>query len=344
MDAPLGMEILGSNAADFPGLEMPRPLVAITGFLGAGKTTFLRGLLVETRALGLEADVILNDYENAEIDAESLRDQAAEVVTLSAACACCEGLEFLVEMAMAAAGSRRDLLAVELNGTADPLPLLEAFTLMESKLRLRPRWQVCVIDARSFGRRGRLGSLERLQLETASHFVIGHIAGLPPERIAEVAGLLALINPKASPITPAGMAASVLRARDRASGILLPRKRRAPSSHHLPDPLSGRMAHEFTGCQILLPPVVSREAMLAWLGSLPADVLRVKALVGLPGEPSARRLFERVGLEISPHPLEVAISERVAPAAICIGPDLEPSQLLQLARANFGPGCQLGNS
>ncbi|MEM9017829.1 MAG: GTP-binding protein, partial [Verrucomicrobiota bacterium] len=48
---------------------MAKPLLFITGFLGAGKTTFLRALLEELHGLNLTADVILNDYENADIDA-----------------------------------------------------------------------------------------------------------------------------------------------------------------------------------------------------------------------------------------------------------------------------------
>ena len=50
-----------------------RPSLMVTGFLGAGKTTFMRSLLVDLHRRQIAADVILNDYENAEIDAGTLR-------------------------------------------------------------------------------------------------------------------------------------------------------------------------------------------------------------------------------------------------------------------------------
>ena len=46
----------------------PTPLILLAGFLGAGKTTLLRTLLPRLRSQGLQAHVILNDYQNAEID------------------------------------------------------------------------------------------------------------------------------------------------------------------------------------------------------------------------------------------------------------------------------------
>lgn len=46
------------------------PLIIIVGFLGSGKTTYLKKLLPLLSNLGIEPHVIINDYENASIDAE----------------------------------------------------------------------------------------------------------------------------------------------------------------------------------------------------------------------------------------------------------------------------------
>ena len=66
------------------------PLVLVTGFLGAGKTTFLRALLAELASRNITADVILNDYGNAALDAASLAEHAASLLPLAGSCACCE--------------------------------------------------------------------------------------------------------------------------------------------------------------------------------------------------------------------------------------------------------------
>ncbi len=46
------------------------PLVLLVGFLGAGKTTYLRALIPALTAEGLQPHVIINDYQNARVDAE----------------------------------------------------------------------------------------------------------------------------------------------------------------------------------------------------------------------------------------------------------------------------------
>ncbi len=319
-----------------------RPSVMVTGFLGAGKTTFLRALLVALHHRHIAADVILNDYENAEIDAGTLRETAATVEALAASCACCDGLAPLVDLAVASGRSVNDLLIIELNGTADPIPLLESFTLLESKLRFRPRWQVCVLDARQFSHRESYGLLEQLQLETASHFMLGHAENLTNLQRQILLERVRAVNPKASETTPEAMAESLAQILARDQRLLL-RGSQQPTKSLLPGPgrCGSRLAHEFTGCQIFLPTPVKREAMWAWLAALPPDVIRAKALVTVVGEPGVRRLFERVGLELMGDPLEVPISQKVPATGICIGPDLDPIEILALAIREFGAECSL---
>jgi G3E family GTPase len=319
------------SLAPLPSLVKYRPLVLITGFLGAGKTTFLRDLLGQVKAQNLTADVILNDYENAALDAETLHGKAESIAALAASCACCDGLSDLVQLAVTAQATRSSVLVVELNGTADPLPLLESFTLLENKLHFRPRWQVCVVDARHFGKREEFSALEILQLHTASHFVISHTAGV--DRTALIVRVRS-INPHATEITAARLSshlAATIAAMQPAvsygqqTEVKLPHR----NGHHL--------AHAFTGCQILLPPRVREKTILGWLAALPDSVYRAKALVSLIDSPEVRHLFERVAGDIMPNPLEVPITQRVPPSAILIGPRLDPAGLLELSHQHFGP-------
>ena len=317
--------------APLPTLVKYRPLVLITGFLGAGKTTFLRELLVQVKSQNLTADVILNDYENAALDAETLHDKAETIAALAASCACCDGLSDLVQLAVTAQATRSSVLVVELNGTADPLPLLEAFTLLESKLHFRPRWQICVVDARHFGTREEFSALEILQLHTASHFVISHTDRADRAAVIEH---VRSINPHASEITAARLSSHLV------TNIAAMRPAVSfgkPEAVELPHRHGHHLAHAFTGCQILLPPRVHEKTILSWLAALPDSVYRAKALVALVDSAEVRHLFERVAGDIMPHPLKVPISQRVPPAAILIGPKLDPAELLELAHQHFGP-------
>ena len=319
------------SLAPLPTLVKYRPLVLITGFLGAGKTTFLRDLLVQVKSQNLTADVILNDYENAALDAETLHGKAESIAALAASCACCDGLSDLVQLAVTAQASRSSVLVVELNGTADPLPLLESFTLLESKLHFRPRWQVSVVDARHFGKREEFSALEILQLHTASHYLISHTTGA---NRAALIDQVRSINPHATEITAARLSSHL------AANIaaMLPSVSCGPLKEvKLPHRHGHHLAHAFTGCQILLPPRVRENTVLGWLAALPDSVYRAKALVSLVDSPEVRHLFERVAGDIMPHPLEVPISQRVPPSAILIGPKLDPAALLELSQQHFGP-------
>lgn len=333
-----------------PPLVTVRPMVLLSGFLGAGKTTLLRACLSSLATRGRLADVILNDRENPELDCESLRQRAASVSALAGACVCCEGLDQLAELALTAATSRHDLLFVELNGTADPIPVMETFTLMQSRFHMHPRWQVCVIDARNFGNRRRFRDLEELQLETASHFVLSHTAGLDTPALDALRTRIHALNPRASE-TDAHLLSSQLEhalAANRkhhitANPVANPAAKRPPAlaAPHRHDPRH-HLAHEFTGCQILLPEPLSSDLLLSWLASLPEDVVRAKALVTTPERPDTRLLFERVANHPCPNPLPVPISDRVPASAILIGADLDPESLLASARQSLNPDCRLG--
>ncbi len=55
------------------------PILIVAGFLGAGKTTFIRDLLPRLVNGPRAAYVILNDFLNAAIDASTLKGLGAEI-------------------------------------------------------------------------------------------------------------------------------------------------------------------------------------------------------------------------------------------------------------------------
>lgn len=330
-----------------PALVTVRPMVLLSGFLGAGKTTFLRNCLELLNERGLRMDMILNDRENAELDCETLVDKAASVAPLAGSCVCCDGLKDLTELALAASRSKHDALFIELNGTADPVPLIETFTLLESRFKMRPRWQVCVIDCRHFGTRGSFQDLENLQLETASHFYLSHSDEIPKQQLDSIRSALRGINAFASETEPLAfveaLSTALKQTRNVAIASAVSPVRTVPSfsAPKIRDERH-RLAHEFTGCQILFEEPQQREDVLSWMADLPDAVIRAKALTRTSGYVHARFLFERVGAEVSPEPLEVPISDRVPASAILIGADLNPPALLESARSKLGATCHLG--
>jgi len=317
-----------------------KPLLFLTGFLGAGKTTLLRSLVTAHRRVGLAADVILNDFANADLDAATLPAGAASIAPIAASCACCESFDELVAFCLKARDSSGDALLVELNGTADPLPLLEAFTLLEEKLPFFPRWQAGVVDARYWGRRGPWDSLERRQLETATHWILTHAESLTAREIRSLAEQVAAVNPRAVRVNAASFAeewtALTLRCGTEPEPLQTVNPGGGSGHAHRHDEVHG-LSHRFTGVLVPLPDSpLPRAALHCLLESLPAEVVRAKALVRLADAPGSRWLFERTGSSPLVDPLEVPDLRRVASSLVCIGPDLDPSALRALVAEHFG--------
>lgn len=333
-----------------PPVIKARPMLMLTGFLGAGKTTLLRSLLDHLTTHEHLADVILNDIENARIDRDTLRDHAASVAALTGSCVCCEGMDLLYDMILKASKTKHSVLLIELNGTADPIPLHETFTLMESSFRLHPRWQVCVIDARYFGQRSAFRELEKLQLETASHYYIAHTSNSKAQNLEQLEEDIQNINPLASRTTASDLATSLGKAIKQNRRHVLAKPKPNPGSKTAPlfnnlRPKENhhhdrhQLAHQFTGCNIVFPKPVDPSRVNSWLQKLPPSVVRVKALVTLTTDPGCRFLYERVGMEISPSPLPVRIIDTVPCSGLFIGPDLQPEEVLQTTLESLHPDC-----
>lgn len=79
--------------------------------------------------------------------------------------------------------------------------------------------------------------------------------------------------------------------------------------------------------------------MRSWLEQLPTSVIRVKALLTSKSDPDCRFLYERVGMNISPHAIPVRQISKVPCSGLFIGPDLQPDEILQITRETLHSDC-----
>ena len=91
----------------------------ITGFLGAGKTTFLRRYLRALQSDGEKIRLIENEFGPVNTDTMLLRDVTEDVDDLAGCCMCCTGKDTFVRMLCEAAMSGYDRVLVEPSGIYD---------------------------------------------------------------------------------------------------------------------------------------------------------------------------------------------------------------------------------
>ena len=98
----------------------------ITGFLGAGKTTFIHRYL---RHLHDQKILIIeNEFGSIGVDAQFLRDEGCPVEDLSGVCMCCKGRDRFIAMLINAGAHGYDRVLVEPSGIYD---VDEFFSVMD---------------------------------------------------------------------------------------------------------------------------------------------------------------------------------------------------------------------
>ncbi|SIQ54581.1 cobalamin biosynthesis protein CobW [Paracoccus thiocyanatus] len=129
------------------------PVTVITGFLGAGKTTLIRHLMLNPQ--GKRLAVLVNEFGTMGVDGEILKScadancPAENIMELSNGCICCTvaddfipTLERLMAMPV-----KPDHILIETSGLALPKPLLKAFDWPAIRSRITVDGVIALADA-----------------------------------------------------------------------------------------------------------------------------------------------------------------------------------------------------
>jgi cobalamin biosynthesis protein CobW len=129
------------------------PATVITGFLGAGKTTMIRNMLMN--AEGRKIALIINEFGDLGVDGDVLKGCGAEacteddIIELNNGCICCTVADdFIPTMErLLARDSRPDHIVIETSGLALPQPLVAAFNWPGIKTAVTVDGVVTVVDS-----------------------------------------------------------------------------------------------------------------------------------------------------------------------------------------------------
>lgn len=134
-------------------LQEKIPATVITGFLGAGKTTIIRNMLMN--AGGKKIALIINEFGDLGVDGEVLKGCGAEncteddIIELTNGCICCTVADdFIPTMEkLLDRPDRPDHIVIETSGLALPQPLVAAFNWPGIKPRVTVDGVVTVVDS-----------------------------------------------------------------------------------------------------------------------------------------------------------------------------------------------------
>ena len=128
------------------------PVMIVTGFLGAGKTTFINNLLAQNE--GVKIGLIENEFGDTSIDSRLIADYKPEsIIELNNGCICCTIFnEFAMTLQeLIKKHDHLEQLIIETTGIADPGPIIEPFFQDEELKRLfELSGTICLVDSVNF--------------------------------------------------------------------------------------------------------------------------------------------------------------------------------------------------
>jgi G3E family GTPase len=283
------------------------PLIIVTGFLGAGKTTMLNRVL--GAANGRRVGVIINELGRIDIDTRLIKSRSGDVMELVGGCVCHEvrvQSELWAAVAEVVKRSEPEVMILETTGIAEPWSILDGLDALPRRTSpVTAGAVVCVVDAESGVKQLERHEEARAQVEAADRILLSKLDLATPEQIVAIHRLLGQRNADAEragfPEGVEGTAALVTWLLDLGGRASTSRARAA--ALHAGEPVEGGgegEAHRPHAHGQLVAAVFADEApllaepLLQVCERLGPALVRAKGFVHLAGEPR-RGFLERAG-------------------------------------------------
>ena len=185
------------------------PVIVLTGYLGAGKTSLLNRLLTRP---GTRVGVIINDIGKVNVDTGLITGQIDAAESIAGGCVCClsdsSGLDELLEK-LGQPKLRLDAIIVEASGAADPLNVDRLLRFGKAH-GVRFGGIIDVIDAVEHEHTVDTAAMAPARFSATSMAVVNKLDRIAPEHrdavLARISGRIREINPHVA-IIPASHAA-----------------------------------------------------------------------------------------------------------------------------------------
>lgn len=255
-------------------------IIVIVGFLGAGKTTLLKKLTSEYLENKWNPFIILNDYQNANLDSQQFLEflEPSQVNALNGSCICCSGVTELRTQVNSIPKREKAVTLIEANGTTDACELM-GFLGVGLKEQFLPPVQISVVDVKNWQKREFNNQLESNQIQVSSLIVLSHCDGVDEKRIETVKGDISFLNPSAN----------IIHWDDLKTSDLIDLH---PSFNKPKEKMDHHKAH-WSSCSVDLPNPLPSKSLKYVMSNIPESILRVKGCTRLDND-DHYSYFERV--------------------------------------------------
>ncbi len=265
------------------------PVILITGYLGAGKTTFLNHLLSLASIKDKELALIINEFGDLGVDGTLVKpgDYAKFEINKGSLFCICIKTDFLKTLETIANDVKPDLVLVEATGVSETRDLFGFVEEPMLKDHFEIKANICIVDAKNFTKVAPMLRAATSQVEWADGIVINKI-DLVKERAREkLEEVLKSMNPGAPMVSvsfgaiPEGFIDKIKHASRTAPSLLSPPQAIFSASFESDHP-------------------VNRERFYSVIRSLEKHILRMKGYINF-GEGAV--FIEMVGDAIMVKPL-----------------------------------------
>lgn len=262
------------------------PVVLLSGYLGAGKTTWINQLLAQTSD---RLVVIVNDFGSVNIDAALIAERHDDTIELTNGCVCCAIGGSLADVMLDISDRKvqPDAVIIECSGVADPSAVAEYAYLGGFHLSAI----VTLVDAIHWTHTAHDPLVQHTfwrQIDSADLLVITKFENISRDAHNELVSLLQTRKPNTPHLN---------------QDVITPDVLFSFSSRVLDNNFSHLNSPHFSTRVVEVDPEISLAELHAFISQLPGNVVRAKGIVHLR---SGAVLVQRVGTRTAITPTVLA--------------------------------------
>ena len=176
----------------------------ISGFLGAGKTTFIKKMLEEA-FVGEQIVLIENEFGEVGIDGGFLKDAGIEITEMNSGCICCSLVgDFATNLNEVITKYHPDRILIEPSGVGKLSDVMKSVIDIEKEQDVKLNALVTVVNAVKAKKQMKaFGEFFNNQIEHATTIVLSRSQNASAEQLEECVKMMQELNEKAAIITTA---------------------------------------------------------------------------------------------------------------------------------------------